>query len=73
MNRTILICSIFSSYFASCEAHAAASDAAVPKIMAFDFSIDNSSMEPTTDAERARIKAISDQLRKALQNGENMT
>src|SRR5262249_44120971 len=42
-------------------------DAAAPKILVYDFHFDNTSLEPTSDAERARIAQISDELRASLQ------
>ncbi|MGB8278000.1 MAG: DUF3280 domain-containing protein [Methylovirgula sp.] len=42
-------------------------EAAPAKIMVFDFYLDNSSLEPTSAAETARIKTISDELRADLQ------
>jgi hypothetical protein len=42
-------------------------EAMPPKILVFDFHLDNTSLLPTTDAERARIARISDELRAALQ------
>jgi len=42
-------------------------DAASQKIVVFDFYFDNTSPEPTSAAETARIKRISDELRAALQ------
>lgn len=41
-------------------------EATPPKIMVFDFHLDNTSMEPTSDAEKARIVRISDALRALL-------
>lgn len=41
-------------------------EAAAPKTMVFDFYFDNTSPEPTRDAETARIKTISDELRSML-------
>ncbi|QXX73382.1 DUF3280 domain-containing protein [Methylovirgula sp. HY1] len=41
-------------------------DAAQPKVMVFDFYLDNTSMEPTSAAETARLKMISGELREAL-------
>jgi hypothetical protein len=40
---------------------------APPKIVVFDFYLDNTSLEPTSDAEKARIARISDELRVRLQ------
>ncbi len=42
-------------------------EAAPQKIMVFDFYFDNTSPEPTSAAEEARIKRISDDLRTELQ------
>lgn len=42
-------------------------EAAPAKIMVFDFYLDNTSLEPTSAAETARIKTISGELRAALQ------
>ena len=41
-------------------------EALPPKIMVFDFHLDNTSPEPTSDAETARIARISDELRALL-------
>ncbi|MHB8886067.1 MAG: DUF3280 domain-containing protein [Methylovirgula sp.] len=41
--------------------------AAPAKIMVFNFFLDNTSMEPTSAVETARLKRISDELRDALQ------
>lgn len=41
--------------------------AAPQKIIVFDFYLDNTSLEPSSDAEKARIKKISDELRANLQ------
>ncbi len=48
----------------------AQAQAAAPKTMVFDFYLDNTSMEPTSDAEKARIKMISDALRAGLQKSQ---
>ncbi len=37
-----------------------------PKIIVFDFYFDNTSLEPTSAAETARLKSVSDQLRAGL-------
>ncbi len=42
-------------------------EAAPQKILVFDFYFDNTSPEPTSTSETARIKRISDELRAALQ------
>jgi hypothetical protein len=42
-------------------------EAAPAKLMVFDFYLDNTSMQPTTDAEKARLKRISKELRDELQ------
>ncbi|MGA3303965.1 MAG: DUF3280 domain-containing protein [Methylovirgula sp.] len=44
----------------------APAEAAAPKTIVFEFYFDNTSPEPTTDAETARIKKISDELRTML-------
>jgi hypothetical protein len=41
-------------------------EALPPKIIVFDFHLDNTSPEPTSDAEKARIVRISDELRALL-------
>jgi hypothetical protein len=45
--------------------------AAGNKIMVFDFYFDNTSLEPTSAAESARLKTISDNLRADLQKSGN--
>lgn len=45
-------------------------EAAPQKIMVFDFYLDNTSMEPTSAAENARLKTISDELRADLQKSK---
>lgn len=42
-------------------------EAAPAKLMVFDFYLDNTSMQPTTTAEKERLKRISKELRDALQ------
>jgi hypothetical protein len=42
-----------------------------PKIMVFDFYLDNTSIEPTSDAEKARTARISDALRDLLRRSGN--
>jgi hypothetical protein len=42
-------------------------ESAPKKILVYDFHLDNTSLEPTSDAERARIARISDELRADLQ------
>ncbi|HEY1736527.1 MAG TPA: DUF3280 domain-containing protein [Methylovirgula sp.] len=49
---------------------AAAAEADAPKTMVFNFYFDNTSPEPTTDAETARIKRVSDELRTLLTNSK---
>ncbi|MGH6679770.1 MAG: DUF3280 domain-containing protein [Bradyrhizobium sp.] len=42
-------------------------EAAPAKLMVFDFYLDNTSLTPTTDAEKTRLKRISKELRDVLQ------
>ena len=48
----------------------APAQAAAPKTMVFEFYFDNTSPEPTSDAEKARIKTITDELRADLQSSK---
>ena len=41
--------------------------ASPPKLLVFDFHFDNTSLEPTSDAEKTRVARISDELRAGLQ------
>ncbi len=45
-------------------------EAAPQKIMVFDFYFDNTSLEPSSAAEKARIKTISNELRADLQKSK---
>jgi hypothetical protein len=62
MKRRILILTLVSIVLFASQAATAA-----PKTLLYDFYFDNTSLEPTSDAERARIAHISDVMRASLQ------